>query len=285
MDARKFLLSYYENAAEDFHIHTLEEPKAALERHKHDYFQVYFVLNGRIRHYTDAASGELSAGDVCILPPALPHYIEVKSRPLRFFSLSFFPSFVQKLRGQSPMTDDFLSMLSAAPSERIQARVSLPPSDVLFAEELLKRIHLEFEEKRPGHEEMIRHGLGALLTLIARIYLEKNAESLSLEWKKETALHCIEYLQEHFDEHVTLSDMAKRFAMSKTGFCTLFKSVSGSTFKEYLTSFRVQKAVEMLKAGEKPGSVCLRCGFEDFSTFYRNLKKKTGMSPTEIQKS
>ena len=79
-------------------------------------------------------------------------------------------------------------------------------------------------------------------------------------------------------------EMAKRFAVSKTAFCSLFQSVAGMPFKKYLNSYRIKKASLFLREGEKPGEVSERCGFHDFSTFYRNFKAVTGLSPSDYQK-
>ena len=73
--------------------------------------------------------------------------------------------------------------------------------------------------------------------------------------------------------------------MSKTCFCKIFKSITGRTFNQFLNTYRVQKAAQMIKNGEQITTVSMLCGYEYFSTFYRNFKEIIGISPSEYQRT
>ena len=45
-----------------------------------------------------------------------------------------------------------------------------------------------------------------------------------------------------------------------------------------------ERAAELIAAGEKVSIAGTRCGFSDFSTFYRNFKKYKEISPAEFAK-
>jgi AraC-like DNA-binding protein len=275
------VLSYYQNATKNFHISRIEKPTEALKLHSHDYYQIYFVVQGDLVHHLQEGKAMLSRGDVFLLPPNIPHYIEPVKEKIEFVSLSFMPEFLSDCGNK--MVQDFLQTLAATPVNKIQPKLVLNAADTLFADSLLKRIGAEFEEKKTAGEVMIRECLLVLLTLFARIFFEENAEDLTLELKKKTTLLCMEYIQNHFDEAISLSEMSRLFAMSRTSFCNLFLSTAGMPFKEYLNSYRIDKACEMLRAGEKASTVSENCGFSDYSTFHRCFKKKTGLSPTQYR--
>ena len=57
------------------------------------------------------------------------------------------------------------------------------------------------------------------------------------------------------------------------------------TFKEYLTRFRLQKAVELLGSVEKPTvtDTAMRVGFSDTRRFILACKKYYGMTPAEYR--
>ncbi len=98
-------------------------------------------------------------------------------------------------------------------------------------------------------------------------------------------MHVIEYVKNHFDEEITLSDIAKRAAMSKTTFCAIFSSITGMPFKDYLNRYRIEKATELISKGERISVAASLCGYGDFSTFYRNFRKYMHVSPSEHAKS
>lgn len=83
----------------------------------------------------------------------------------------------------------------------------------------------------------------------------------------------------------SLNAFAFRSAMSKTCFCVLFKNITGVSFHRFLNTCRVKKATEMIRGGEKITTASMLCGYEHFSTFYRNFKEIMGVSPSQYQRS
>ena len=99
MDVKKFLLSYYKDATQDFHITRITRPQGALELHQHPYFQLYYVVRGSMIHHVDDSLATLGAGDVFILPPELPHRIEALGQDVDFYSMSFTPPGIFRAAG------------------------------------------------------------------------------------------------------------------------------------------------------------------------------------------
>lgn len=282
MDIKKFVLSYYKNATVDFHITRITHPHEALMLHSHNYYQIYYVVSGKIIHHVENNCAELCSGDVFILPPDLSHYIETASEEVDFYSLSFMPVFLQKNRENNGLVSDFLYYLETVQSDSIQPKFSFNYEDTYFIDLVFKRILEEFSESKTGKNEMIKEHVMILLTLFARVYFEERAETLTTQENKRLVTHCVEYIKAHYDEDITLSKMVQHCAMSKTCFCTLFNSIVGTSFKDYLNQYRIKKAVEFLSRGEKLTNVSTYCGYNDFSTFYRNFKKYMGISPSEF---
>ncbi len=283
MDIKKFVLSFYKNAADGFHIHRITHSTEAVKLHSHAYYQVYYIHSGRIIHHVQCAAAGLSCGDVFILPPDVPHFIELPEESADFYSMSFMPDFFQNPEGSSRLVADFLHHLTASAAESIQPKISLSEDEIPFIETLFERILKEFSDDRAGKKEIIHAYVSLFLSILARYYFEDEAESLRLQAGRETVAHCIAYIQNHFDENLTLAGMARRFAMSRTGFCSLFASVTGTSFKNYLNNYRIQKACEMIRNGEKVSSVSLLCGYSDYSTFHRNFKKFMTVSPAQYR--
>ena len=284
MDVKKFVLSYYDNASGGFHITQITEPKEALNLHSHGYYQIYYVLSGKLVHHVEDFTAELSGGDVFILPPDIPHYIEKKDKSVDFYSLSFMPDYFSGVRESNKLIADFLYYLKTVSQKAILPKFNLPHDDMLFVDTILKRIMYEFKGDKKGKEEVIKECTATLLSIFARIYFEQETDSLHTEMNRDSVLHCIEYIKNHFDESVSLNEIAKRSAMSKTCFCDIFKSITGMSFNKFLNTCRIQKAVQMIQSGEKITTAGTLCGYEYFSTFYRNFKDIMGISPSEYQR-
>ena len=284
MNGKRFVLSFYKNAAKNFHITRISEPKEALQLHSHGYFQIYYLISGGLIHHLGKSTACLTAGDIFILPPNQPHFIEKAEPEVDFYSLSFMPDYFQTPIEPNGLILDFLQYLQTEQAERIEPKVSLCYEDTILTNVLFKRIMTEFSGNKTGKNEIIKESTSVLLSLIARVYFEEHATALIAKENRQLVMHSIDYIKNHYNEDITLSEIIHRSAMSKTSFCTIFHSIVGMSFKEYLNRCRVERAAELIAAGEKVSFAGTACGYSDFSTFYRNFKKYMDMSPTEFAK-
>ena len=217
-----------------------------------------------------------------ILPPNQPHYIETPDGEVDFYSLSFVSDYFENVKEANKLILDFLLYLQTEQTGKIEPKISLSYEDTIFINTLFKRIMSEFSGDKTGKNEIIKETVSVILSLFARVYFEENAPALVAKENRQIVMHSIEYIKNHFDEELTLSEIVHRSAMSKTNFCTIFNSITGMPFKEYLNHYRIEQAAELIASGEKVSVAGNSCGYGDFSTFYRNFKKHMKMSPSEF---
>lgn len=285
MDVRNFVLSYYGDSTKDFHIHLVESGGAAQRPHTHAYFQIYFMLHGSLTHFVGENAARLTHGDMTIVPPGTTHHIE-RSPDAVFYSLSFMPELLGTFGEQFRLAKDFLNGLqSGEANAAVRARITLPPEEAFRAEALLAHTLQEFEKKPLGYAETVGAYTALLVTLLARTCIEKERETMpkQLEGGSRFVVHCMQYLENNFSEHISLEEICRRSAMSKTEFCARFRALTGQTFNGYLNACRVKKAAEWLREGRPVSAVSDLCGYRTFSTFYRNFKKIMGVSPAEYR--
>lgn len=89
-----------------------------------------------------------------------------------------------------------------------------------------------------------------------------------------------EYMEQHFRNTISLSDMASLVGMSDTAFSHFFKSKTNMTFIDYLNDMRIAHACQLLSETDKTISeVCYSSGFNNISNFIRTFKKRKQMTP------
>ena len=102
--------------------------------------------------------------------------------------------------------------------------------------------------------------------------------------KRDIVDKILEYLEAHYSETITLSDMAHQVYLSPAYVSTLISSETGKTFIDILNGIRVQKAINLMKnTNLKYYSIAEQVGFKDGQYFSIVFKKHTGMSPTEYK--
>ena len=119
-----------------------------------------------------------------------------------------------------------------------------------------------------------------LLTLLEELYEKfELVQSEEENFLNEDSSHILRYINRHLTEDLSLEKLCERFFISKSQLNRNFKKSNGSTVWEYITAKRLLLAKEMLKESARPTEVYLKCGFNDYVTFYKAYKKYFGVSP------
>lgn len=96
----------------------------------------------------------------------------------------------------------------------------------------------------------------------------------------------MEWIENHFNENIGISDAALALKISVSYLSRLFKSHMGYTFIEYLTDYRIRKAIELLKDHHiKIYEVSEKVGYNDPKYFGILFKKYIGVSPMTFKNS
>lgn len=94
-----------------------------------------------------------------------------------------------------------------------------------------------------------------------------------------------QYLQQHYDEELSRSQIAGVFFLSPEYLGKVYKKQTGQNMKDYLTAYRIEKAKELLRTSEqRVGDVALAVGFDNFTYFSTMFKKLTGQTPNEYRR-
>lgn len=93
-----------------------------------------------------------------------------------------------------------------------------------------------------------------------------------------------EYMEQHYSDDISLSDVAALTDMSPSAFSHFFKSKTNTRFIDYLNELRIAKACNLLtQSSQTISEICYGCGFNNMSNFLRLFKKKKGQTPTEYR--
>lgn len=102
--------------------------------------------------------------------------------------------------------------------------------------------------------------------------LIKSNYTIPADENQRQFLEVVQYIHQHFNEPLSLGDMAKVFHYSESYFIRLFKKHYNSTPYQYLIRYRLARVREMLWNGDTIQKAALSCGFNSTSAFYHALK-------------
>jgi YesN/AraC family two-component response regulator len=92
------------------------------------------------------------------------------------------------------------------------------------------------------------------------------------------------YLEQHYNEHITLSQVADHVFVSQWHLSKLINRHVGKNFFDILNQLRIQKAKELLRdPALRVHEIATQVGFADVAHFSKNFKRLTGKSPAEYR--
>lgn len=126
--------------------------------------------------------------------------------------------------------------------------------------------------------------LNALLTLIMAESWHPDTQSANSRKKKDLQ-ELRAYLDEHYQERITLDDLSERFYINKFYLTRIFKEQFGVSINNYLLQVRITQAKQHLRFSDMSiEKVAAEIGIDDVRYFTRIFKKVEGMTPGEYRK-
>lgn len=94
-----------------------------------------------------------------------------------------------------------------------------------------------------------------------------------------------DYIREHYQENISLEEMAKLVDLNPVYLSVLFKRSTGVNFNDYLTNIRITKAKTMLKdTNESIAVIAEEVGYANAKYFSQLFSKVVGINPTVYRK-
>lgn len=234
--------------------------------HRHDFYEIQlydyclgdYVLNGITHKISDSCLFLLTPKDFCRINT------ERKKGSSRIII-----SFAEHL-----IDGKLLPLIAFIP------RIWKYPSEHCVG--IMKTMLARFRENDPLCTHELNLLLNALLCEILkngeRAQGETNAISPAISRIMTTLLSDI-------SAKITLTDAARISGMNPTYFSERFHSEVGKSFKQWVTSARIEYAKRLLEEFDQSIlEVCYKCGYNTPSQFIEMFKRETGMAPSEYKK-
>lgn len=189
--------------------------------------------------------------------------------------------------------------VSAGISEMIRTTGYPEPAKMrLFLIEILNIVILKVQEEG-FHLPEIRESKGLFIEQIQHLQTFAEVEQLLcdtidliaeqvFQLREEnfgtTLSSIIQYMNQNYDQRITLSSVAQHFHVNKSYLAQLFRQRKNETFNEYLNQIRMDQAKRLLRFSELSiSSICEQVGFANPSYFSKIFKESVGMTPSDYQ--
>lgn len=127
---------------------------------------------------------------------------------------------------------------------------------------------------------------GKITALLALLMKDAGNVEKQLHSKRQQDLQKVKrYLEQNYQEKITLSSLAEQFYIDKFYLARLFREQFGTSVNQYLIQVRIDHAKGLLSSSNLSiNRIGECCGMENTNYFCRIFKKNEGMSPGEFRK-
>ncbi|NDL66943.1 AraC family transcriptional regulator [Anaerotalea alkaliphila] len=258
--------------------HYLDQRMHGVELHHHDFYEVYLLVSGDLDFLIEGQTYRLNPGDIVLLDTRDLHqaYIRKTDTPYERYVFWISRSYLRSL--SSDKTD--LLQCFEAPEKR-----SVVNTDFEIRQELKmlfqKLIALE-DFQGEGKDLLAKAYSMEILVKIRNILADKEKLYNTILKKSVLIDSMIAHIEANLSEDLTIDRLAEEFFLSKYHLSREFKKYTGVTIHRYIILKRLIMAKEFILQNDSITDVYIKCGFGDYSNFFRAFKKEYGITPKQF---
>lgn len=275
----------------DFEIFHYREPKPnEVEVHHHDFYEVYFFLNGEVEYWVEGRVFRLLPGDLLLINPMELHRPIVKTDSPVYERIVLW---IDKEHLKA-LTDNSVDLMrcfdNTAPTHTNLLRpTSADRADITtYLGDLVHESYSADFGAKLAAQGLFLQFMVKLNRLAASLALSFDVPATLTDNNPEKAhpetspliVQVLSYINEHYGEAISLDDLSQRFFVSKYHLSHEFSKAVGTGLYRYIMLKRLLIAKQMLSEGTPPGEVYGKCGFKDYTNFFRAFKAEYGISPS-----
>ncbi|WP_149496576.1 AraC family transcriptional regulator [Roseiconus lacunae] len=248
-------------------------PQFTMDWREHDFLKLVFVLRGRgVIEFPDRVT-HFRNGELVLVPPKTPNRIaDAPDAASSLYICCISAKLMSFDAGIANLIKPGLVPTSGYDAGRV-------------ATQLRRMRHLQHSQQRSKKIGMVAAASRLIEWVVDAVEAQQTKPNIHASDDREAMQDYVRRLAMEFYEATTIDDTAKSLGMSRRTFTRLFQEITGQTWLTYVRKIAVNHAKHQLaQTGLSIASIAFECGFNDLSTFYRQFKSQTGVSPKAYRK-
>lgn len=235
--------------------------------HSHNEYELIFFLQGEVDYTVENKKFKLKKYDLIITRPTVFHNL-VFNKKCEYDRHVFL----------LPSTGFFANLLNEIPND---INVINCADDSVIIENFNK---LDFYRQNYKEEEFDSLMLALLTEICCKLKYKSDANSSPFKPLPDIIKNAIDYINANLFTIKDVSEISNALYVSKNYFFRVFKKELKVSPKKYIINKRLLRAQNLLRAGEKPTFVYLDCGFDNYTSFYKQYVRLFGHTPSNEKK-
>jgi AraC-like DNA-binding protein len=249
--------------------------------HYHGEVEFLVILKGEMTAFCTEERLVLRKGDIALFGSSEPHTtIQTKDGPLSYIVLQIDLRKYWDLSTLNSMQHFWevirpLSALNYVYKDNRDARSQTAA--------LIREIYREMNDKQIGYELAVSSRIKNILLLLLRHDCERFLHYYDNRLL-ERLQPAIDYVEDHLNEKLSVSEVSGLVNMSYTHFIKTFKKAVGMSFTDFVVYKRIKKAEQMLlTSNDSIAEVAESVGISNLGHFYDMFRRYNDCSPKQFK--
>jgi len=135
--------------------------------------------------------------------------------------------------------------------------------------------------RRQGFEVSV---IAQLLSILSSLFHGVNDQPGGSVAHTDHVERALGFIASHYHQHITVAGIAAHLGLHRSYFSELFHRATGSTVQDYLVTYRMERAKELLThTGDSVSEIANSVGYVNYFSFLKGFKAATGSTPSEYR--
>jgi AraC-like DNA-binding protein len=276
-----------ESLYQPFEISYKELDECPKNEHRHNFFELVYILHGTGRQCINQNTFDYHAGHMFLITPEDCHSFDVTTTT-GFFFIRFNDTWIRSQKEKAEQDNWLRQMEYILLNATHQAGCILcNTSDKPLVKAIVQFIIGERINRELYHQEVTTQLVNTILSIVVR-NIAMNIPLKSKESNGNIAIDIIGYIQQHIydPESLKAERISAHFNISEGYLSRYFRKHTGESMQQYITNYKLKLIETRLRHSDmRINEIVHEFGFTDVSHLNRIFRKYKGISPSEFRKT
>lgn len=267
------LIDYKDNFYKILNYKNINNSDLSYKNHWHRSIEFSYCLCGNIVFNVNGTTKELKSGDFLFINSSEPHFVKYIDNSNHFEMMTMYISY------------DFLRK-EFADIDNYRIKIS---KEYEFIKKRLKEIFNVFinYEYNIFYKTKIKYLAYSILYKVLKKCLHRNPyDKINIRSYNNDFSYIkiiLEYVRNHYDKDINISEISKIVGLNPNYFCRYFKEKTNYTFHQFLNMVRLDYAIDNLRNSNSTViESSYLAGFPNVKSFITICKRVYGVTPKEL---
>lgn len=243
------------------HQRTESPEQKTFYRHMHNDYEILYIANGDCSYVIEDKTYKLKNNTLTVIKPGNYHFIQIDSdTPYERYDL-----FINPIKEPRVELLDEVEIIDCANEPLITD--TLKRFDIFCT-------GLNEEDFFYLYDSLVRELMFSIIMLKNNVPVIESYEQIPI------VSQILDYIDQNYCNTDNVKEIAEANYVSEAYLFRLFKKHLKISPHKYITDKRLLLAQKLISQGVRPTAVSEKCGFNDYTTFFKSYTKHFGRSPS-----